>query len=757
MADREVSPEDKALAEKYCKRIKDASDRTPIKKALERFERNRKLLRGVDPGNNDKRFRANLFFANIAALRPQVYAKDPEYTVQPTKGVPEDQLAIVKKFCETSETLLGTLLVKRAKLKKRAKRILTGCFATSVGWWKVGWQEDKRTDPLYANQIKDTQDNLIRLQAQRDALDDPKSGTTIEAQIAEIKQTLAGLQSQAEVITAQGVMLDFCMSEDILVLDDSVRELGDYERASALAHGVWMTKEAYREKFGYECTKGKSYAEINGKDNAAPNAGLLRVWEIWDQAANRVVTVCEGEEGFCCPPQTPDWTGERWYPFFCLMFNEIDGAFYPLSDIELTEDLVREYNESRDDFVRDRKYSLPLNVVRKGGSLTPEDVKRISNREGGDTIVVEGVGGQPIGNDIWSGQLAQIKPENYNTQPARADIEQLIGGGDAARGSVLEAKTATEAEILSQGLRGRNAERQDVMEDLLSELGTYTLQMMLRKLPEQAVKEIAGPEAVWPRLSQDQIFKLVTVEVRGGSTGRPDRLQEQDRWTKLLPVVEKAMAQVGELRAAGNHEQAQAVIELIKETLRRFDERLDLETYMPTPKEGEQGPPDPMQDPRVSELMQQGQQIIQELQQQIKQLEQQLADKEAERLADVEKTRINAERDVEVARVKAPIEADAKVEAARVVAEAQAGAKIETERMAAERAAVEEANRPEPEAPEGPNEIEQVAGAMMEKMEALASVVQQLAAPKGRMKVVHDRDPKTNRLSASRLVPDEDE
>ena len=48
---------------------------------------------------------------------------------------------------------------------------------------------------------------------------------------------------------------------------------------------------------------------------------------------------------------------------------------------------------------------------------------------------------------MWSGQLAQIRPENYNTQPARSDMEMLIGGGDAARGSVLQAKTATEAEI----------------------------------------------------------------------------------------------------------------------------------------------------------------------------------------------------------------------------------------------------------------------------------------------------------------------
>ncbi len=264
----------------------------------------------------------------------------------------------------------------------------------------------------------------------------------------------------------------------------------------------------------------------------------------------------------------------------------------------MIEPLVREYNESRDDFVQDRRDSLPLNIVRKGGSLTDDDVKRLRNRransaEGANIFMVEGVGGQAISNDIWSGQLASIKPENYDTQPARGDIEQILGGGDAARGSVLKAKTATEAEILSQGLRGRSAERQDTMEDLLSELGSAALQICLRKLSPAEVERIAGPDgaASWPTMTASEIFKNVTVDVRGGSTGKPDKLQDQDRWTKMLPVIKETIQQVSELRANGQGALAQALIELTRETLRRFDERLDLEQFLPPP--AEDGQPDP--------------------------------------------------------------------------------------------------------------------------------------------------------------------
>lgn len=618
-----ASPQDKALAADWLKRIDAALNKPAVKAAHKEFAKNRKLLRGLDPSDGDKRRRANLHFANLAAMRPQVYAKDPEYSVQPAPGVPEERIEAVRRFGEAAEAVLGRVLVKDCALKKRAKRLLTSAYTTAVGWWKLAWQETRRTDALIANQLKDTQDNLARIEQLQAGLGDPQAGSDPDLQKAQLEQTLAGLQARAEVVVSRGLVLDFVLSEDILILDDSVRELGDYERASAIAHRVWMTRSEFKKRFGRDCAKGKSYAErpdgqLGGQTVGGTDRGqdLLCIWEVWEQESSRVFHVCEGEEGFCGEPSSPDWTGRRWYPFFLCTFNDVDGALYPPSDIELIEPLVAEYNENRDDLVHDRRECLPLNIARKGGSLTHDDLERIKNRQGGDLVLVEGIGGQPIGNDIWSGQLGKLDPLNYSTDPARADIEMIIGGGDAARGTVTKAKTATEAEILSQGLRGRSAERQDTMEDLLSEVGAYALQVCLRKLSPEEVARLAGPEAasVWPALSVDEVFELVTVDVRGGSTGKPDRLQEQDRWTKLLPVIKEAVQQVAELYGQGQVQLAQAVVALLRETLRRFDERIDIEQFLPqAPKEG--GAPDPaaaMQ--QVMRLEQHVKQLTEELQ-----------------------------------------------------------------------------------------------------------------------------------------------
>lgn len=592
--ERVVSEQDKKLAADWLTRIAAALKR--VETEFKQFEKNRKLLKGrkKTAGDDIETVRANLHYGNMASMLPQIYAKDPEFAARPYPSVSPEQMGAAKKFAATAEFMLQKVVVKDGKLKGPAKKVIRSTFATSVGWLKASWQEKKQTDPLIANRIKDTQDNIDRVQMLLSKLEDSSAGSDHELQLAQLKETLAGLETQQEITVAKGIALDFVMSEDVLIVDASIRAISDYTRSSALAHRVWMTPEQYRSNFGYECKKGRSYKEQSGSmaasDGAEKSTSLLCVWEIWCQDDNRIYYVCEGEEGFCKEPSSPEWTGERWYPFFLVAFNELDGSFYPLSDIELTDKLVTEYNQNREDAVRDRKACLPVNVVRKGGALTPDDVKRIANREGSDVIMVEGVGGQPLTNDMFVGQLGKMDPMAYDTAGSRYDMERVLGGGDSNTGSITKAKTATEAEILSQGLQSRSAERRDILEDMLNELGPYCLEIMLRKFTEQEVKAMAGPDAVWPQMGIEDIFNLVTVEVRGGSTGKPDKLQEQDRWTKLMPIINEAVAKVAELREKGQEALAQAVIEITRETLRRFDERLDIEQFLPKAAQGEDDP-----------------------------------------------------------------------------------------------------------------------------------------------------------------------
>jgi hypothetical protein len=498
-AERVVSDGDKKLAKEWLTRIEAGLKR--VKDKFASFESNRSLLAGKVAKGEKETVRANLHFANMAAMLPQVYAKDPEFAAKPTEAVGQAQMEAVKKFAATAEILLKTKVVKGGHLKARSKSLLRSGYSTSVGWLKASWQETKAQDPLIANRLKDTQDNTDHVQRLLNEASDPKFAAQRETKLAELRQALEGLKTPQEVTVARGIALDFVMTEDVVILDPSVRAIGDYTRAAAIAHRVWMTPEQYKETFQYDAKKGKSYTEQNGAmtESSDKASTLLCVWEIWSQADNRVFHVCDGEDGFCRPPDSPDWTGKRWYPFFLLAWNEIDGGFYPLSDIEMTDKLVKEYNEQREDFVRDRRECLPITIIRKGGSLTDADVKNISNAKGGDKVLVEGVGGQPISNDVWNGAMGTLDSKNYDTTATRYDMERILGGSDTTTGSITKAKTLGEAQMLSAAVQSRNGDRRDTLEDLLNELGPYCVEVMLRKYSEAEVQKIAGPDASWPR------------------------------------------------------------------------------------------------------------------------------------------------------------------------------------------------------------------------------------------------------------------
>jgi hypothetical protein len=760
---REISEQDKALSRSLQKEIEAGlKDRDGD---FKRFAHNRQLLRGIDPETGQK-MRTNLHFGNLAAMRPQVYAKDPEFTVQPTRGVTDQRMPAVRAFGETAEAVLEKLLIGDAKLKRRAKRLLTSCYTNAIGWWKLSWQQGRPADPLITNRIKDTQDNLALIEQQKAALESPHAGNDADLKEAELRETLAGLQVQAEKRIGRGLALDFVMPEDMLVLDRGIFEIQDYERAGKLAHGVWMTRGAFEREFGYDPEKARVYrdksdantsgqTQANGQDKDR-DSQLLRVWEVWDQHSNRVHTVCIGDEGLCRESYSPDWCGQRWYPFFLLVWNEVDGCFMPPSDIDLTHELVKEYNETRQALAKDRDDSRPFTVVRKGGSLTPQDVESIRNRKGNDIIAVEGVGGQAISADIQSVQLGQIDPNTYDTTQARSDLEMLLGGGDAARGSVLKAKTATEAEILSQGLRGRSAERTDVIEDLLSEVGAYALEVCLRKLTPDEVARIAGEAAVWPQLTAEEVFEQVTVRVRGGSTGKPDRLQEQDRWTKLLPVIKDTVKEIVATRQAGQEQLAQMAIALLKETLRRFDERFEIERYLPEPAAGKPGQDGQPEQPQVTpEMVQQAQELVQQLQAKVQGLEGALADKSAADALAQQKAQLEADAKVRIAAVTAPIEAQAQAEVARIRAEATAA--VDMRRAELDAMAGADARAVEAQGLEAVNQtVAQLQAGQEQLAQMLAAMAQASAQPKPRMKVQHLAGP-DGAIVESRLVPDEPE
>ena len=640
--------------------------------------------------------RTNLCFATMATLLPHVYAKQPEIAVAPTEAAGEEQYQMVKQFAQTAQTLLARCFVKEARLKTRAKMNVRSAMATGVGWLKLGFQESLSGDPIIIQRHNDLQDNLQRIEHLIVKTRRETDVKMLNLEREELRQQIETVRAQKEVLIYKGFVLDRVLSEDLLILDDKVREFDAYDDAEAMAHGVWFTADQYEQQFGYgaeSCATEYGPQELHKTsaaggdvhDEEKPQATkYLRVWEIWKKKDGKVYTVCEGMQGYCRPPFTPQASPKRWYPFYGLAFNQVEGRVRPIADIELLYQLQDEYNVTRYFYAEARKESVPVRVFRKTGEMTEQDINNLKNRRARQWIGVEGNPNVPLANDIMQLEPFKVNPEDFDVSMIRNDMDMLVGLSDASRANLIEAKTATEAEIMRQALMSRAAERQDAHEDLISVMAEACLQIMLQKFSPQEVAQLAGQQAQWPtNLPLDQIYQLVDVSVRAGSTGKPDQGKDREQWAVIMPILKDTAAQVAELRATGEDEMADSLVELLKETLKRYDERIDIDRFIPRdekdPQTG-QSLNKQRNAAKMQQMMLQNQQLTEELQKcqealQKAQTQEQsrIADAQAKQAIETAKASSELERDrMKQTQEAAAADREAAAEAARMEREMQA-------------------------------------------------------------------------------------
>ena len=600
-------------------------------KRTKEWEKNREYSSGKQHDDGAKGLvRTNLIYVNQATIIPHTYAKNPEIAVSPSKAVDERRYATVKKFASSLEIVLDRMFIKDTFLKKRMRSSLHSVYNTGEGWLKMFYQRDYATDPVIKARIHDAQDNLERLERLLRLTKDGNDSKQHEADRDELKVMLESLQNQVEVVIQEGLVVDRVLSEDMMILDPTLTDFDMYLFADSLCQSIWMTKTDYEEQFQGWPEHGAPSLFRSRKDKQQPGSAsekaedLVCVRELWNLRTNTVFTFGDGAKAWAREPYQPQKTPERWYPFYRLGWNFLDASAYALPDVSTQRELQDEYNRSRTQWADAREESRPVRLVRGSGSLTQEDLDNIKNRKSRDLVVVNGKPGSPLQDDLGELPPIPVDPAVYDTTPIRGDMEMVSGRGDASTGGMIEAKTATEASIMQQALVSRSDYRRDNTEDMLAEMAKAASEMLLQELTVQQVEYLAGTGAVWPQMAKHEVFNLVNIEIRAGSTQKPNQAQEQERWTTLLPIIKETVMTVSELQAQGNLPLAETLRKILKETLRRFDERMDLEDLM-----GPEGQEGQAQAQQMASMQQQ----VMELQQALQQAQEQLAAFDQQKMA----------------------------------------------------------------------------------------------------------------------------
>jgi hypothetical protein len=467
---------------------------------------------------------------------------------------------------------------------------------------------DENGQPIPAPTVKDSEGKDL-------------SPDELDAKTNEAQELMESLSHQVEVAIRKYLAIDFVSSESIQVSLD-VRYLSDYRNANWVSNDIYRPKDeakamfprlkdedlatakAYYQKRSASTTaidpnalflEGQSGGptaddadqftagmDTNSNSNGEPGLAFVKIIERWDHQTNHIYTWIDGVKRWAVEPYQPDYPSARFYPYFMVAFYEVDGERHPQSLSWRLHKLQDEYSASRSGFRLMRQRAAP-GILFNANGMSDDDVKKITDGTEQEYIPLKPTNPDtPIQNLFAEKPIAKIDPRMYDNTAILSDMEKVAGVQEALQSSTSPEKTATEAEIQQTGFASRTTADRDCLEEVLSEMATYTAQLAIGGIPTKDVQRMAGPKALWPEgMALEDLLTMVELEITAGTTGKPKSIGDRDAWGVLLPQIKECIMQMQQAIMTGNVPLANSLKELLRETMLRMGDDTDIDRFVP--------------------------------------------------------------------------------------------------------------------------------------------------------------------------------
>lgn len=540
-----------------------------------------------------------------------------------------------KAYAETAQVTVSRLW-RDGKLKDRGRPWVRSGLTVGVGVLKGSWQNRTKPSPETTTAINDLVTQIQRAQALRAAIEDDQEGDVQDANIAELQRQLKAIQGKSEVVAWRGFVVDCVAAENFLVAPGfriadhcdapwnaeriamsmdticAIGKLTPQQKASVTKYSarrpemirgespnlqVWDSIDV-ADASQFIRGDGEGFPSMtldtsaNGGDMVGSGGGCFgMVWEIWDRDSNSVLWLAEGLDVWLKPTWQPPAT-TRFYPYFTYCTSEVDGSRHPQSPVERSWKLVDEYNRIGTAEAKHRRRIIPKTAF-NAGAFDKGEAQKLERADIGEMVALRLTNPkQNIREVLLPITYASIDVALYDRARIMNEIERIWGVQEALSGSIETAKTATEAEIQQSGFNARTGARRDSLESALGHMALYTLEVARANMTPEEVIKIAGPNAWWPTYQGSaDVLSSLQVEIRAGTTGKPNTRAEREAWGATLPVLRQDILTYAELTGANPLDTAESIKKLSKITAQRAGERIDIDSLFPKPGIGPALPP----------------------------------------------------------------------------------------------------------------------------------------------------------------------
>jgi len=406
----------------------------------------------------------NLFYMFLRSIVPRVYFRDPTVSISPAKPGAENLL-----FARLLERVDNKML-RRMKFKQQMKGVVQDAFLLGTGIPKLGFGgfysptilEDEPGPPLAAQ------------------------GSSVEYFTgAEDFMPWVSRTPPANFIVPAGIT---SFEHSRWVIEEFSRPLDEIQRDPRL-----------------ENTSGLHSFEDNSVTDAIDLGSILRpvkmvkLYEVRDKATGKVFVYA--------PDHSEDdkvlfFGDDRFllsyggFPYFPVIFNEDDEAFWGLPDSKILEPLQLELNEIKTQIMRHRRVALVKLLIKKKG-MKPEEAEKMVNE---DVAVVAWVEGRGNIDSI-------VKEFNFNipqelflaADQLMQDVREQIGFSRNQFGEFNSRSgdtTATEVNVVKQATEIRIDERRDAVADRVVDIVEMMHGVLFDNWGEEQIVDVIGPGGV---------------------------------------------------------------------------------------------------------------------------------------------------------------------------------------------------------------------------------------------------------------------
>lgn len=471
--------------------------------------------------------------------------------------------------------------------KRQAKQAVRRSLITGICYCEVGFQRMMEKRAEVSAQIEDTASKIATLEAMTADVADGELQEG-EADMANLKLMMADLQNKETIVVREGPTFDWPKSTDIIP-DPNTVQIEGWIGTEWIAREFHLTIQEIKEVYnvdiglagaasGVDAAGMGEQVHVNTRDGNTRNQvdgdnpvqGKTRVWKIWDKRVGHEFIVAEGYCDFLKEPMVPDAQVEQFFPVFGLQFNPVEDGQeedrntrkFGLSEIELLQDMQKEYNTARQGLREHRHANRPGYAV-IAGMLEDDDRAALQTHPPSAVVELKSMlPGQKIEEMLMAVPKIPIDPAVYDVNPQFDDVMRTAGSQEANLGGT-SGDTATEASIAEGSRQTSSQSNTDDLDDFLTSIARATGQIMLLNIGRDQVEKICGPGAMWPEFTKQEVAEEMFLEVEAGSSGRPNKQLEVANFERIAPLL---------MQVPGVRPQW-----IAKESLKRLDETAAIE------------------------------------------------------------------------------------------------------------------------------------------------------------------------------------